>query len=357
MSKDYYKTLEVEKTANQDEIKKAFRKKAHLYHPDKKTGNEAKFKEINEAYQVLGDAKKRSQYDQFGSAYQNGQAGGAGGPGGFGGGFDGMNINMDDLGDMFGGFGDIFGFGGGGRKRAQRGSDIETNVSIEFSEAVFGVEKEINIRKKTTCDKCSGEGAEPGSEIKTCATCGGVGKVSRVQQTILGSIQTQTVCPSCQGEGKEFTQKCTKCHGHGITLENVKLKIKIPAGIDNGEALRMPANGEAGEKGAPAGDLYIRVSIKSDKRFSREGIDIVSRKEIKFSQAILGDKIEIETVDGVVKLKIPEGTQSGTVFKMKGRGVTKLNGRGRGDHLVKVVILTPRNLDKKQKKILQDLNI
>ncbi|MCK5538782.1 MAG: molecular chaperone DnaJ, partial [Bacteroidales bacterium] len=158
-------------------------------------------------------------------------------------------------------------------------------------------------------------------------------------------------------EGKEFTQKCTKCHGHGITLENVKLKIKIPAGIDNGEALRMPANGEAGEKGAPAGDLYIRVSIKSDKRFSREGIDIVSRKEIKFSQAILGDKIEIETVDGVVKLKIPEGTQSGTVFKMKGRGVTKLNGRGRGDHLVKVVILTPRNLDKKQKKILQDLNI
>ncbi len=355
MNKDYYKTLGVEKTVNQDEIKKAFRKKAHEYHPDKKTGDEAKFKEINEAYQVLSDAKKRSQYDQFGSAYQNGQAGGAGGPG-FGG-FDGVNINMDDLGDMFGGFGDMFGFGGGGRKRAQRGADIETNVTIDFSEAVFGVEKEINIRKKTTCDRCTGEGAEPGAEVKTCSTCKGAGRVSRVQQTILGSIQTQTTCPACNGEGKEFSKKCTKCHGHGITLENTKLNIKIPAGIDNGEALRMPANGEAGEKGAPAGDLYIRVNIKSDKRFSREGIDIVSRKEISFTQAVLGDKINVETVDGVVKLKVPEGTQSGTVFRMKGRGVNKLNGRGRGDHLVKIIILTPRNLDRRQKKALQDLNI
>ncbi|MDA3840099.1 MAG: molecular chaperone DnaJ [Patescibacteria group bacterium] len=356
MGKDYYKILGVEKGSSQDEIKKAFRKKAHEYHPDKKTGDEAKFKEINEAYQVLGDAKKKSQYDQFGSGFQNGQAGGAGGPGP--GGFDGMNINMDDLGDMFGGFGDIFGFGGGGgRKRAQRGSDIETNVVIDFSEAVFGVEKEINIRKKTTCDKCKGEGAEPGSDVETCATCNGAGRVSRVQQTILGSIQTQTTCPACNGEGKEFSQKCTKCHGHGITLENIKLNIKIPAGIDNGESLRMPANGEAGEKGAPAGDLYIRVNVKEDKRFSREGIDIVSKKEISFTQAVLGDKIEVETVDGVVKLKIPEGTQSGTIFKMKGRGVNKLNGRGRGDHLVKVVILTPKNLDKKQRKILQDLNI
>lgn len=353
MNKDYYKTLGVEKTATQEEIKKAFRKKAHEFHPDKKTGDEGKFKEANEAYQVLGDEKKRAQYDQFGSGFQNGQAGG---PGGFGG-FDGMNINMDDLGDMFGGFGDIFGFGGGGRKRAQRGSDIETNITIDFSEAVFGVEKEISIRKKTICDRCSGEGAEPGSEVKTCSTCKGAGRVSRVQQTILGSIQTQVACPACHGEGREFTKKCTKCHGHGITLENVNLKIKIPAGIDNGESLRMPGQGEAGEKGASAGDLYIRVNVRPDKRFTRKGVDIISELKIKFTQAILGDKLEVETVDGIVKLKIPEGTQSGTVFKLKGRGVSKLNGRGRGDHLVKVIILTPRNLDKKQKKILQDLDL
>jgi len=355
MGKDYYKTLGVEKGSSQEEIKKAFRKKAHEYHPDKKTGDEAKFKEINEAYQVLGDAKKRAQYDQFGSAFQNGQAGGPGG--GFGGGFNGMNINMDDLGDMFGGFGDIFGFGGGGRKKSQRGSDIETTVNIDFSEAVFGVEKEINIRKKTKCDKCNGQGAEPGTDIKTCSTCGGSGRVSRVQQTILGSIQTQTTCPDCHGEGQEFSKKCTKCSGQGVVMENVKLNIKIPAGIDNGESLRMPSNGEAGEKGAPAGDLYIRVNVKPDKRFTREGIDIVSSVNISFTQAILGDKIIVETVDGPVKLKIPEGTQSGTVFKMRGRGVNKLNGRGRGDHLVKVVILTPRNLDKKQKKVLQELGI
>ncbi|PLX20916.1 molecular chaperone DnaJ [Candidatus Parcubacteria bacterium] len=352
MGKDYYKILGVEKNANADELKKAFRKKAHEYHPDKKTGDEAKFKEINEAYQVLSDPKKRSQYDQFGSNFQNGQAGGAG----FGG-FDGMNINMDDLGDMFGGFGDIFGFGGGGRSRSKRGADIETNININFNEAVFGTEKEISIRKKTKCDRCDGVGAEPGTDVKTCTTCNGAGRVSRVQQTILGSIQTQTTCPACHGEGKEFSNKCTKCSGHGISLENVKLKIKIPAGIDNGEALRMPANGEAGEKGAPAGDLYIRVNVEPDKRFVRDGVDIVSKLNISFTQAVLGDKINVETVDGPVKLKIPEGTQTGTIFKMRGRGVSKLNGRGRGDHLVHVNILTPKNLDKKTKKALQDLNI
>ncbi|MCK5536873.1 MAG: DnaJ domain-containing protein, partial [Bacteroidales bacterium] len=218
--RDYYEILGVSKNAANDELKKAYRKMALKFHPDKNPDDslaEEKFKEAAEAYEVLSNEEKRARYDRYGHA-------GMGGAGGFSGG----GMDMDDI---FSHFGDIFGFGGGGRKRAQRGSDIETNVSIEFSEAVFGVEKEINIRKKTTCDKCSGEGAEPGSEIKTCATCGGVGKVSRVQQTILGSIQTQTVCPSCQGEGKEFTQKCTKCHGHGITLENVKLKIKIPAGI------------------------------------------------------------------------------------------------------------------------------
>jgi len=353
MGKDYYKILGVEKTATQDEIKKAFRKKAHEYHPDKKSGDEEKFKEINEAYQVVGNEKKRSQYDQFGSSFQNGQAGGAG----FGGFDGGMNINMDDLGDMFGGFGDIFGFGGTSSKKARRGADVETNISIEFSEAVFGVEKEINLRKKTKCDRCSGGGAEPGSEIKTCSTCNGSGRVSRVQQTILGSIQTQTTCSACHGEGREFTKKCSKCHGHGITLENTKINIKIPAGIDNGESLRMPGAGEAGEKGAPAGDLYIRVNVRQDKRFRREGVNIISKTNISFTQAVLGDKIEVGTVDGPVKLKIPEGTQSGTTFIMKGRGVNKLNGRGRGDHLVKVDIITPKNLDKKKKKILQELGI
>lgn len=364
MGKDYYNILGVNKNASQDEIKKAFRKKAHEFHPDKKSGNEAKFKEANEAYQVLGNEKKRAQYDKFGSAFEHGQAGG-----GFSGfeGFrdfsdfsEGFNINMDDLGDMFGGIGDIFGFGGGrqGRHtRASRGSDLQVALEIEFSEAVFGAEKEIRINKTVQCDKCKGSGAEPGAKIENCKTCGGSGKTTRVQRTILGNMQVQMICSSCGGEGKTASKQCSKCSGRGIAREVVSLKIKIPAGIGDGGVIRLAGQGEAGEKGAPAGDLYLRVKVKKDPRFSREGDDIYSKIYINFTQAALGDKIEIDTVDGSVKLKIPEGTQSGTRFRLRGRGVPILSGRGRGDHYATVQIKTPQGLTRKQKEVLRELGV
>jgi len=363
MGKDYYNILGVNKNASQDEIKKAFRQKAHQYHPDKAGGDEAKFKEINEAYQVLGDEKKRSQYDQFGSAFEHGQAGG--GFSGFDGfrdfsGFaNGFNVNFEDLGDIFGGLGDIFGFGGGGKRkaRARRGRDIEVILTIDFSEAVFGTEKEISLNKTVVCDRCQGSGVDPDSKITTCKTCGGRGSQTRVQRTIFGQMQVETTCSDCGGEGKTYEKKCTKCSGNGIIQETVNLKVKIPAGIDEGESIRLAGQGEAGSKGALAGDLYLKIRVKPDKRFERDGYDIKSEAEIKFSQAVLGDKIEVETVDGPVKLKIPEGTQSGTVFRLRNRGVTKLRGRGRGDQLVKVIIKTPKGLSKKQKKMLEELGV
>lgn len=362
MGKDYYNILGVDKNASQDEIKKVFRQKAHLYHPDKAGGDEAKFKEINEAYQVLGNPQKRAQYDQFGSAFEHAQAGG--GFQGFDGfrdfsGFaNGFNVDMDDLGDVFGGLGDIFGFGGrgGGGRRARRGSDIQVILTIEFSEAVFGVEKEINLKKTVKCDHCKGNCAEPGSKIENCKVCGGSGRVTKIQRTILGNMQVQATCDACGGEGKTYSQKCSKCGGSGICQEDVKLNVNIPAGIDNGETIRLSGQGEAGEKGTQSGDLYLKIKINPDKRFKRESYDIISESEINFTQAALGDKIDIETVDGIVKLKIPEGTQSETIFKLRGRGVTRLQSRGRGDHLVKIIVKTPKNLTRKQKELLREFS-
>ncbi len=362
MSKDYYDILGVDKNATQEEIKKAFRKKAHEYHPDKSTGNEAKFKEVNEAYQVLGNEQKRKQYDQFGSAFEHGQAGG-----GFSG-FDsfrdfsgfanGFNVNMDDLGDIFSGMGDMFGFGGGRRsKRQSRGADIQTILVIDFMEAIFGAEKELKLKKTVICDKCKGNGAEPDSKIATCKTCGGTGRVNRVQRTILGNMQVEMTCSDCNGEGKIYEKKCSKCSGSGIVEEIVNLKVKIPAGIDNGETIRLSGQGEAGFKGSSTGDLYIKIQVKPDKRFERDGYDIRTTREISFTQAVLGDKIDIETVYGKVKLKIPEGTQSGTIFKLRGKGVEKLRGRGKGDHFVEVKIKTPHSLNRRQKELLKELNI
>lgn len=362
MSKDYYNILGVNKSASHDEIKKAFRKRAHEHHPDKTGGNEAKFKELNEAYQVLGNEKKRAQYDQFGSAFEHGQAGGgAQGFGGFSGFSEGFNINMDDLGDMFGGFGDIFGFGGGGRsrggRRAARGSDLQVALTIEFSEAVFGAEKEIRINKTVQCDRCNGQGAEPGAKVETCKTCGGRGKTTRVQRTIFGQMQVEMGCSDCEGEGKKYDKKCSKCHGRGTAREEVNLKIKIPAGIDDGGAIRLSEQGEAGEKGAAAGDLYLQIKVKKDARFEREGDDIHSNVYISFTQAALGDKIEVETVDGPITMKIPEGMESGTVFRLRGHGMPNVQGRGKGDHLVEVKIKTPRNLNRKQKEMLRELGV
>lgn len=361
MSKDYYKVLGVNKGASQDDIKKAFRKLAHEYHPDKTGGTEAKFKEINEAYQVLGDPNKRTKYDQFGSAFEYGQAGG--GFGGFGGqGFsENININMDDLGEMFGGFGDIFGFSsrGGGRRgaRAKRGSDIEVSLTIDFMEAVFGVEKEIGLNKTIKCEKCKGEGMEPGAKVESCKVCGGKGRTARIQRTIFGQMQVEMECSDCVGEGKAYSEKCSRCAGRGIVKEMVKLKVKIPAGIDDNGIIRLTGQGEAGEKSAPAGDLYLHIRVKKDSRFERQGNDVITKNFISFTQAALGDKIEVETVDGPITMKIPEGTESGTVFRLRSHGIPNVQGRGKGDHLAEVKIKTPRNLNRKQKETLKDLGI
>jgi len=367
MAKDYYDILGVSKNSNADEIKSAFRKKAHEHHPDK-GGDTEKFKELNEAYQVLGNTEKRQRYDQFGSAAFD--SGGAGGWGGFNGsqGFSGfqsadghstgMNFDFEDLGDMFGGFGDMFGFGGGRNpKRSTRGRDLEMSLKLEFLEAIFGLEKELSFTKNVSCNHCHGKGAEPGSKLNTCSTCGGTGRVTRIQRTILGNIQAQSSCSACGGEGQYYSQKCTKCGGSGLYRENIKLKVKIPAGINEGESIRLSGQGEAGEKGAPAGDLYLRIKINTHKTFVRDHYDIRTEAVISVKQAILGDKIDIETVHGSIKLKIPTGTQSGTVFKLKEKGVIKLHNRGLGDHYVRVVVNIPANLDKKQRVLLENLDI
>jgi molecular chaperone DnaJ len=365
MSKDYYKILGVDKSASQDDIKRAFLKLAHQHHPDKNDGKDEKFKEINEAYQAVGNPEKRKQYDQFGSAGPGGFGGGQGGYGGFGG-FQngGMNINMDDLGEMFGdfgGLGDIFGFGGGrgqGRRRGpQKGSDIEAAITIDFMEAITGLEKEVTLKKKVTCSKCGGSGAEPGAKVEQCSTCKGHGRVRRVQQTILGNIQTETACPDCRGEGQTVSQKCQDCHGAGTVYDTVKFNVKIPAGVDNGGRLRISGYGEAGEKGAPSGDLFIEIRVRPSEKFERDDYDILTKLEITFAQAALGAKVEVETVYGPVELKIPEGTQSGTVFKLKNKGVAYQDGHTKGDHLVTVIIKTPKNLNKKQKEILKELGV
>lgn len=357
MSKDYYKILGVEKGASQDEIKKAYRKKAHESHPDKENGDEKKFKEVNEAYRVLGDSQKRAQYDQFGStAGQNGFGGGGfGGPSqGFGGG--GFHVDFDDLGDMFGDLGDMFGFSSGRKRGPARGRDLEAEINLTFKEAVFGTTKTINIRKQVVCDHCKGNKAEPGSEIKNCETCGGSGKVNQVQRTILGDMQVQQICPSCRGEGKTYVKKCTKCGGKGVYNDNQEIKVDIPAGIDNSERLRMAGAGEAISGGEP-GDLYIRVRVAEDSDLSRRGFDVWSKKTIDLKQAVLGDKVDVSTVHGDVKLKIPAGTQSGTVFKLKNKGIKKLQKTGYGDHFVEVVVNIPTSLDKKDKERIKELKL
>ncbi|NCU39561.1 molecular chaperone DnaJ [Candidatus Falkowbacteria bacterium] len=360
MSKDYYNVLGVSKGASSDEIKTAFRKKAHEHHPDK-GGDEEKFKEINEAYQVLGNETKRKQYDQFGTTFNNNGGGFSGGQnwGGFSGFQNGANFDFDDISDMFGGFGDIFGFGRSHSRsrRETAGRDIEILVKLDFLEAVFGGEKEISFSKKSKCDKCDGSGAEPGAKVETCSSCHGSGFVVKLQRTILGNIQTKQACSQCGGEGKTYSENCSKCGGSGVYKKQEDLKVKIPAGINSGESIRLSGKGEAGEKGAPAGDLFLRIQVLPHKKFQRDDYDIKTEEEISVTQAILGDKIEIDTVEGKVKLKIPEGTQSGTIFKLKEKGVSRLRANGKGDHYVRVKVKIPKNLTKKQKNTLVELGL
>ena len=361
MSKDYYKVLGVEKNASADEIKKAFRKKAHTYHPDKDGGDEAKFKEVNEAYQTLSDKNKRAQYDSFGSTFNN-MGGGGGNPfGGFSG-FQGgaQNINMEDLGDLFG---DLFGGGFGGarssrsRARAQSGEDIQITMDIDFREAVFGAEKNIRLDKQDTCTKCKGKGHDDKTKIVTCPECNGKGQVETVQRTMFGVFKSAKVCPTCGGEGKKPESFCSECHGSGRVKTKKEIKITIPAGISAGETIRVTGQGNVGPKGTRSGDLYISFRIKKDKEFTRQGNEILIQATINISQASLGDKIEVKTLDGLVKLKIPAGTQSGKVFVLKGKGVPHLNSPSRrGDQHVEVIVKTPGKLSRKAKKLLEDLS-
>ena len=352
MSKDHYKTLGVDKNANQEEIKKAFRKLAHQHHPDKKGGSEAKFKELNEAWQVLGDETKRKQYDQYGSDFeQQGFGGGGGGQGGFGG----MNFDFGNGGGFGDIFGEAFGFGGGGNRGPKRGNDIQVDVQLEFRDAVFGIEKEIRLTKINACNTCHGTGAEPGSKVSQCSECKGQGQVRRIQQTILGAMQTAVSCPRCHGAGQTAEKQCKDCRGEGRAKNESTYKIKIPAGIDNGGTIRLAGKGEFPGKGGQAGDLYIRVHVKEDKILVRDGFEIFTEAHVTFPQASLGAIIEIETLDGKKKIEVPEGTQSGQQIRLKELGVPHLNNSRRGDQYIKIIVETPKKLSKNAKKLLESL--
>ena len=346
MAKDYYQTLGVSKSASADEIKAAFRKLAHEHHPDKPTGNEAKFKEINEAYQALSDPEKRQRYDQFGSAD---------GPQGFGGGAGGFDFSgfqqgggFGDLGEMFG---DMFGFGG---QRVRRGQDVRVDVNLSFKDAAFGMEKEITLSRYLKCERCGGIGAEPGSKMHECPECKGSGVKVSTQRTILGNIQTKSACRACDGEGETPEKKCTTCNGDGVTRQKKTLVVDIPPGVDDGSALRLRGEGEA-VKGGESGDLIIVVHVEPHPKFEREGDAVFSHEKIGFTQAALGAKIDVETLDGNVELTIPAGTQGGTQFRLRGKGISSRHGRG--DQIVTVEVVTPTRLTKEQRKMLEDLGL
>ncbi|MDO4684434.1 MAG: molecular chaperone DnaJ [Candidatus Saccharibacteria bacterium] len=358
MSKrDYYEVLGVSKTASEDEIKKAFRKAAVKYHPDKEGGDETKFKEVNEAYEVLKDKQKRQRYDQFGHAGVGGAGGGFGGNPfeGFDfGGFGGQNVHFD-FGD--GGLGDIFGqfFGGGAAgqsARARRGKDVETQVTLSFEEAVFGTEKELSLDMMDECSHCHGDRAEPGHGMKNCETCKGSGQIPRIMNTMFGQIQQSVTCQTCEGRGRVPEVACRVCKGAGTERRKQTFTIKIPAGIDDGATIRLRERGEA-VAGGPKGDLYVHIRVKAHKKFTREGDLILSEERISMVDAALGAEIDVETVDGVVRMKVPAGTQSGTDFKLSGHGVPHSGRDTRGSHIVGIIVETPTKLSKKQKELLE----
>jgi molecular chaperone DnaJ len=353
--RDYYEVLGVSKDASADEIKKAFRRAAVEHHPDR-GGDEAKFKEVNEAYEVLKDPSKKQRYDQFGHAGVGGNSGGAGGFEGFGGFGQGQNFDFGDLGlgDIFGSF---FGGGnGGGRQQARRGRDVETRVEVTFEQAVFGTEVDLSLDLEDTCEHCKGTTAEPGHDLKMCEQCGGSGQVVMQTRTIFGNIQQAAVCPKCHGRGKVPEKVCTVCHGKGTQQKRQKVSLKVPAGIDDGATIRLREHGEAIADG-PKGDLYINVRVKPHKKFTREGDLILSEEHIGMVDAALGVEIAVDTVDGKIRMKVPAGTQSGSDFKLSGHGVPHLKGGTRGAHIVTIIVDTPTKLTKTQKDLLEQFNV
>ncbi|MCW9690697.1 molecular chaperone DnaJ [Proteus terrae] len=344
--RDFYEVLGLSKTADEKEIKRAYKRLAMKYHPDRNQGDkesEAKFKEIKEAYEILSDAQKRAAYDQYGhAAFEQGGFGGQGG-GGFGGGAD--------FGDIFGDvFGDIFG-GGRRQQRAARGSDLQYNMDLTLEEAVRGVAKEIRIPTLETCDKCHGSGAKEGTSAETCSTCHGAGQVHLRQ----GFFTVQQACPTCHGRGKVIKEPCSKCHGDGRVERSKTLSVKIPAGVDTGDRIRLSGEGEAGENGAPAGDLYVQVHVRQHHIFERDGNNLYCEVPINFAIAALGGEIEVPTLDGRVKLKIPAETQTGKMFRMKGKGVKSVRSSSIGDLMCRVVVETPVKLNEKQKELMEQL--
>ncbi len=360
--RDFYDVLGVGKSANADEIKKAYRKAAIKYHPDKNPDNkeaEDKFKEAAEAYDVLSDDQKRARYDQYGHAGMGGAAGGgAGGYGGFGGG----GFSMDDI---FSNFGDIFGghFSGGGRggysrggERVNRGSDIRVKVKLTLQEIAEGVTKKLNITKMVTCDKCSGTGAKTSTSFATCHTCNGSGYVTRIENSFFGRIQTQGVCPTCNGTGKIITEKCDKCHGNGAIKGSEIVEIKIPAGVGEGMALNVSGKGNAAVHGGVNGDLQVMIEEEHNPELIRDGNDLIHNLNITVTMALLGGTVEIPTIDGRAKIKISAGTHAGKVLRLNGKGLPDVNGYGRGDILVVVDITIPSNLNSEEKKLVEKLD-
>ena len=351
--RDYYEVLGIQKGASEDEIKKAYKKLARKYHPDMNPGDkeaEEKFKEVNEANEVLSDPEKKARYDQFGFAGVDPNYGAGAGGGAYGGGFD-----FGDLGDIFGSF---FGggFGGGQRRNPnapQRGESIRASVSVSFTEAAFGCEKSVTLERSEQCPTCKGNGCAPGTTPEICPDCHGTGTVQTRRQTPMGVFASNGPCRKCGGTGRLIHQPCPNCRGTGAVRKRKTIKVNIPAGIDHGQTISLRGQGNAGKNGGPAGDLLITVMVQPHELFHRDGVDVFCEAPITFAQAVLGAELEIPTIDGKVKYSIPEGTQTNTVFRLKGKGIPVLNGRGRGDQYVTVTIETPRNLNKEQKEALR----
>lgn len=351
--KNYYEILGIQKGATKDEIKKAFRKLAAKHHPDKKTGDEAKFKEISEAYATLSDDKKRAEYDTYGKSYAGGGGAQGGQWGGFQGGFNGANADFD-LNDIFENFGDIFGGGmRGGGQRSSRGNDVSVDIELSFKESIFGTKRTLKLAKNNSCATCSGTGAKPHTETTTCTTCNGNGKVRETRQSILGQFATVRECSVCHGTGKIPKEKCEDCNGAGVRRSDDTIDINIPAGIEPGEMIRMTGRGEAVQGGTP-GDLYIKIHVQRHASIHRSDSTLESILKVKLTDALLGATYDVETLDGNIQIKVPEGVKHGEVLRIKGKGVPT-GGSSRGDFHVKVFIDIPQKLSRNARKIVEDL--
>lgn len=352
--RDYYEVLGLQKGASEEEIKKAYRQLAKKYHPDLHPGDkqaEAKFKEVNEAYEILSNPDKRAKYDQFGQAGVDPNFGAGQGAGGF---------DFGDFGDIFSNLGDIFGFGGAGggarRNGPARGGDIQAHIVLSFEEAAKGAKKVVEVPRVQTCDACSGTGAKKGTHAETCSICHGAGTVKVTQRTPFGIVSTSRPCENCRGTGKINRNPCPECKGSGYIRKSHKLEIDIPAGIDDGQVLTLRNQGDAGRNGGPSGDLEISVSVRPHPLFTRKGFDVWCEMPITFGQAALGCEVTVPTLDGKVSYTIPAGTQPGEAFRLKGKGIQQLNRYGRGDQYVKITVEVPKNLNDKQKQLLRDFD-